>query len=173
MWCRNCNIETNEYTCPVCGEETTEDLPVEIYWCDECKVPIIQTSNQVDKGICPICGKPTRYLSTDLRPVFPEERLLIELLLGKEPHKWIDCSVWASNNRYYVNGKAIALPSKLFKDAGADELRAQIEKYKEQNQYDYFNSNIELFVKANKDRLNYLIDEAHEFIRKKCFKNLQ
>lgn len=31
MWCKNCSIETNEAICPVCGSETTEDLPVEIY----------------------------------------------------------------------------------------------------------------------------------------------
>ena len=83
MWCRKCNIETNEKLCPVCGEETIEDLPIEVYWCGHCKTPVIQQTNQVDKGICPICGAQTRYLSTDLRPVFPEERLLLEILLDK------------------------------------------------------------------------------------------
>ena len=29
MWCKNCNIETNETICPVCGSETIEDVPVE------------------------------------------------------------------------------------------------------------------------------------------------
>ena len=32
MWCKNCNIETNEMTCPICKEATNEDLPVEDYW---------------------------------------------------------------------------------------------------------------------------------------------
>ena len=41
MWCKHCNIETNEDICPICGHETTEDLPVEIFWCKECKIPII------------------------------------------------------------------------------------------------------------------------------------
>ena len=26
MWCKNCNIETNEQTCPICGEATVEDI---------------------------------------------------------------------------------------------------------------------------------------------------
>ena len=86
MWCRNCNLETNEKVCPVCGEDTVEDLPVEIYWCKHCKTPIIQLINQVDKGVCPVCGEKTKYLTTDLRPVFPEERLLLEILLNKEPN---------------------------------------------------------------------------------------
>lgn len=27
MWCKHCNIETNETLCPVCGNATVEDLP--------------------------------------------------------------------------------------------------------------------------------------------------
>ena len=50
MWCRNCNIETNEKECPICGEKTMEDLPTEVYWCKTCNIPIIQTINQADKG---------------------------------------------------------------------------------------------------------------------------
>lgn len=83
MWCKKCNIETNANTCPVCGEQTVEDIPVEIYWCKHCHTPIIQSLTQANKGFCPICKRETTYLSTDLRPVFPEERLLVEILLGK------------------------------------------------------------------------------------------
>ena len=36
------------------------------------------------KSICPICGKKTSYLSSDLRPVFPEERLLLAALRDKK-----------------------------------------------------------------------------------------
>ena len=47
MWCKNCNIETNESICPVCGAETVEDLPIEIFWCDECRIPIIHMANEI------------------------------------------------------------------------------------------------------------------------------
>lgn len=73
MWCKNCNLETNEAICPVCGLETSEDLPVEIYWCNDCRIPVIHVSTAADKGICPVCHGKTRYLTADLRPVFPEE----------------------------------------------------------------------------------------------------
>lgn len=111
MWCRNCNMETNEKYCPVCGEETVEDLPTEVYWCNDCKIPIIQNTNQSDKGICPICGRKTKYLTTDLRPVFPEERLLLEILLEKEPNELVQKSVWSVNSRYYIDGKSVSLSS--------------------------------------------------------------
>lgn len=166
MWCKNCNIETNEMICPVCGEETIEDMPVEIFWCDNCKVPIIQTTNQVDKGICPICGKKTKYMAADLRPVFPEERLLIELLLGKAPHEYINKTVWAANSRYYIDGKSVALASQLFQTADTELLSEELRKHQSGNNYIAFGKSIKRFIKANASRLNYLKDEAFEFVRK-------
>ena len=170
MWCKNCNIETNDAICPVCGEEAIDDLPVEIYWCNQCKVPVIQTTNQADKGICPVCGEKTKYMSADLRPVFPEERLLIELLLGKKPHAYINKSVWAANSRYYIDGKSVALSSKLFQVADTDVLGEEIAKYQSSNSYDAFEQYISKFVEANKSRLHYLKDEAFEFVRKSAAK---
>ncbi len=41
MWCKICNIETSEKMCPICGANTSDDIPVEIYWCNSCKVPVI------------------------------------------------------------------------------------------------------------------------------------
>lgn len=166
MWCKNCNIETNEKYCPICSEETVEDIPTEVYWCDDCKVPVMQEITQADKGICPRCGKPMKYMSADIRPVFPKERLLIEILLKKKPYQWAESSVWASNNRYYINGKSIALPSKLFKEANADGYIEQLHKYEDANPHEFFDANIKAFIEANRMRLDYLIDEAHRFIKK-------
>ena len=166
MWCKTCNIETNEKVCPICGSETVEDLPVEVYWCNHCKTPIIQTANQADKGICPVCKGKTKYMSADLRPVFPEERLLLELLLEKKPNEFINNSVWAANSRYYIDGKPTSLSSKLFQTADTDRLSVELERYKSENSYDFFNANMKIFIAANQDRLSYLKDEAFDFIKK-------
>ncbi|SFO76258.1 phosphoadenosine phosphosulfate reductase [Acidaminococcus fermentans] len=170
MWCKNCNIETNEKTCPICGEKTIEDIPTEVYWCDKCHVPVMQEITQADKGVCPRCGTPMKYLTSDIRPVFPEERLLIEILLKKKPYLWAKSSVWASNNRYYVNGKSIALPSKLFKEANEDIYIEQLQRFKENNPHEFFEGNLEVFKEANQRRLDYLIDEAHNFIKRAAAK---
>ena len=166
MWCKTCNIETNEKVCPICGSETVEDLPVEVYWCNHCKTPIIQTANQADKGICPVCKGKTKYMSADLRPVFPEERLLLELLLEKKPNEFINSSVWAANSRYYIDGKPTSLSSKLFQTSDTDRLSVELERYKSENSYDFFNANMKIFIAANQDRLSYLKDEAFGFIKK-------
>lgn len=166
MWCKTCNIETNDTTCPICGTVTVEDIPTEIYWCSHCRTPIIQAENQADKGTCPICGQTTKYMAKDLRPVFPEERLLIEILLNKTPHEYVEDSVWAADSRYYINGKAIPLSSKLFQNADADIVSQQLSAHKPNNSYAFFDKHIETFIAANSARLHYLKDEANDFIHR-------
>lgn len=165
MWCMNCQTETNNDVCPVCKQKTIEDVPTDVLWCHECKIPVQQTVNQSDYKICPICHSKMRHLSTDLRPVFPEERLLVELLIGKKPYEWIQKSVWASNSRYYVDGKSIPVASKVFQAADADDLIKKLAEYQEGNTYQYFDMYITKFVQANKNRLNWLKDEAFSFIK--------
>ena len=60
MWCKNCNIETEQEKCPLCGSTTEEDTPIEVFWCNSCKVPVLQKVSQADKGICPKCRKKVR-----------------------------------------------------------------------------------------------------------------
>ena len=158
-------METNEKFCHICGEETVEDLPVEIYWCSNCRTPIIQDVKQADKGTCPRCKSKTKYLTADLRPVFPQERLLLEALLDKKPHELIEKSIWASDSRYYIDGKSVSIASKTFQNADADTIAKILEQEEPNNSYVCFNRHIETFIDANRSRLNYLIDEAHRFIK--------
>nr|HOO52218.1 phosphoadenosine phosphosulfate reductase family protein [Alphaproteobacteria bacterium] len=166
MWCKQCNIETNEKACPVCGSETDDDLPVEIYWCKECNVPVIHLSTAADKGICPICSQKTHYLSSDLRPVFPEERLLLAILLGKKPGTYMNRSVWAVYSRYYIDGKALTIPSKIFAEADTDGIAEKIDASSHLIDYSCFRENIAQFIRANRHRLAYLKDEAFSFVRR-------
>ena len=170
MWCMNCNIDTNLDVCPICGSVTTEDLPTEVYWCENCRTPIIQTPIQADKGTCPICKNKTKYMAADLRPVFPEERLLVELLLKKKPNELLKKSVWASNNRYYVEGKSIPISNGIYQSVDTDKIADLLQQNKSENSYEYFEKHMATFVIANQDRLNYLIDEAHSFIRNTALK---
>ena len=170
MWCKNCNIETNEKVCPVCGTETVEDIPVEVYWCKDCITPIIHLSSAIDKGICPICNQKTRYLSSDLRPVFPEERLLLAILLDKEPTYYMNRSVWAANSRYYIDGRSLSISLKTFAEADTDHIAEQVTSLSGSINYSSFNENVSHFVKANEHRLAYLKDEAFSFVRQAAAK---
>ncbi len=52
MWCRPCNIETNQNECPRCGNKTEAEVPVQVNWCPHCQIPLIQEVNS--KEPCPI-----------------------------------------------------------------------------------------------------------------------
>ena len=84
--CKKCNIITAKSECDICGNRTS--LTSKLFWCEKCNVPTYHE-------ICPKCGNKGIYFATDARPVFPEERLLIESVLG-EPMKYYNCSVWNS-----------------------------------------------------------------------------
>ena len=170
MWCRNCNIETKESICPICGAATIEDTPVEVLWCSNCRVPVLKELSQTDKDICPRCGKKMKHMAADIRPVFPEERLLLEILLDEEPNAYIDKAVWAVNSRYYIDGKGVSLPSALFKTTDADKVARKLSLYKDKNSYHYFEENIQTFIEANIGRLNYIKDEAYYFVKREAEK---
>jgi len=164
MWCKNCNREMKNEYCIYCGKPTEQDVPVEIYWCHKCKVPIIKLANSIDKNICPTCEEETIYLCADLRPVFPEERLLLEII-QKKPLAYIEQSVWASNNKYYVDGKTITITNNFLKKQSPEKVKALLNLYKEKNSYVFFDKFINKFIETNRARLHYIVDEAYSFIK--------
>ena len=164
MWCKKCQKETFNDKCDICGGPVEEDIPIEVYWCSECKVPVIKLSTDLDKAKCPLCESKTNYMSADLRAVFPEERLLIECMLG-EPLKHVKDSVWASDSKYFFDGKKINFSRKEFAEADTDLLRSEIDRYAQENTYEFFDKYVNDFVKANQERLDALKTEAYTFIQ--------
>ena len=152
--CTGRRCETS--TCPECGGRA--DASSKIYWCKKCQIPLYEES-------CPICGSEGSYLATDIRPVFPEERLLVEIILGK-PFCYERDSVWNGNgNSYYINGKKIKLPIRDLKDLDADAIRESYEAKRAQNSYTYFDEMIARFIKANSGRYERMTEEAKNYIR--------
>lgn len=167
MWCKVCNRETQHMHCEVCGAKTENEIPLEIHWCPHCKTPLIKHVNSIGKDECPLCGGRAPYLTTDLRPVFPEERLLLEIITAA-PFEYAEKSVWASDNRYYIDGKSHPLSQKVFATQDVATIIEQLHSYQAENQKYYlasFNKTIETFITANRERLDYIVDEAVSFIQ--------
>ena len=168
MWCDNCKRETPLTRCDICGKETEQEIPQEIFWCEHCRTPIIVPVN-LDKAkhICPRCSSEITYLSSDLRPVFPEERLLLEILLA-EPFAYAKSSVWANSNRYYVDGKSKVLSAKHFNIKNVALIIETLKRNKQENEekyYSVFDEHIKTFLEINKTRLHYIENEALSFIQ--------
>lgn len=160
--CHDCDdLECNSETCPVCGGHAVA-ISTEIYWCSECNAPSVTT-------VCSCCHNYCKYIATDLRPVFPEERLLVEVLLGT-PMKYADCSVWTSGGgTYFIDGKKLKLNFEEAIKKDPNTVRNLLNNYKDQNQpyidgfYD--SASIKAAVANNLAHLNEIQDEAINFIR--------
>ena len=100
--------------------------------------------------------------------MFPEERLLLELLLGKNPREFAEKSVWCENSHYFVDGEAISLSSGVLKNADTEKLSVRLreESGKTKDNYKHFDNFIEKFIRANRTHLNEIIEESHSFIKK-------
>lgn len=136
----------------------------QIYWCDSCKVPVIKQDDKLFHK-CPNCNSWTRYLSKDIRPVFPEERLLIEIITGQNPHTYIENSVWCNGAMYYIDGLKYKLDNDVWQNINSEDVRCLLDEYSKTNTYRYFNKFIESFVNANKIYLNSIRYETTSFIR--------
>lgn len=154
--CPKCGISSERSICGKCGGRT--DAESHLYWCPTCKVPLYGKN-------CENCGQEGVEFAADVRPVFPEERLLIEVLLGK-PLAFIDGSVWASaGDRYYVDGKKIVFSTIKHSEADADEVRRQWNEWSSRNNYEAFDRYAESFIRANRTRLDYIEMEAMQYIQ--------
>lgn len=162
LYCSKCNKYTDFDVCPVCGTTTQEDKQFAVYWCGECNTPVIRPRDN-EPCKCPLCENPLHYLCADLRPVFPEERLLFELLEG-EPLSHANDSVWAVGSKYYVNGTPSPITVNEIRSADSVRIREDLKRYLPELKYDKFEEYTARFIKANERHLNDITKEAFEFI---------
>lgn len=162
MYCSECKRYTDLKHCPECGSLTDEEAAHVVFWCDHCRIPII--GSIVHKHVtCPLCNGDAPYLCTDLRPVFPEERLLFEVI-SAEPFAYAEDSVWATGSKYYINGKPVSLSVETIEGVDAEKTRLALAELSSKNSYESFDSSIALFVKANKEHLKDIVNEACSFV---------
>lgn len=146
--------------CPVCGRRT-QLVANTIVWSQEDNCPVI-AHHETDLIL--------KRVGTDIRPVFPEERLLLEILL-EAPFSLSDKSVWAiATNQYIVDGKRIHLKfSDYLQKFSIEEIQSLLTKYERDNEKykkSFMNSKpIQNFIRRNEDYLNIITSEALEYIQ--------
>ena len=160
--CPKCKVPMNGERCikPGCGCIT--EMASTVYWCDSCNIPVFEKC-------CPTCGNITTYLSTDLRPVFPEENLLISIIFSKDPFKYQKSSIWYGSGAYVIDGKKVKLSVGKLNKLSLEEVKEIKDKYdlyEKQMDYSYFDGHIEKYIKANSDHYNYITEEAVNFVQK-------
>lgn len=159
--CTQCdNLPCETSICPVCGQRT-QLVANTIVWSPKDNCPII-AYHESDLNL--------KRVGTDIRPVFPEERLLLEILL-EAPFSLCDKSVWSiATNQYIIDGKKIHLKFvDYLQKFSIEEIQATLTRYEEQNEkykHSFLDSApIQNFIRCNQDYLNVLTSEALEYIQ--------
>lgn len=152
-----------------------------IYWCKKHNIPLFEK-------ICSCCEQEgcnenqIEYIGTDIRPVFPEEQLLIGAILdSSKPLDLLDKSVWHNGSTYVIDGEKVKVSIDTLNKLPLDEvkkLKDIIEQYITANadengedafvssvDYSHFNDVIKRFVQANSDRFKETEKEAIEHIQ--------
>ena len=163
VWCERCNRQTEEAICSICGKETREDTPSVVFWCPDCNIPILHEHSSRSIS-CPLCGASADYLCTDLRPVFPEERLLYEVIRDR-PFKHLEDSVWADGSKYYINGVPDSISVKEYESLDIDKVIKDLRKHKDNNNNIAFDDMVKRFTEANREHLQSIYEEAAAFVR--------
>jgi phosphoadenosine phosphosulfate reductase len=127
-------------------------------WCPSCNVPII------GKDECS-CGSSTKYLSTDARPVFPQERYLLYLLTGNQDY--LSKSVWAGRGyRFFLDGVVVKESlNDLMNEAPLDAIRSSLMSVCLDHMYEGFEAEIERLVQENREHIQQLEYAAEHAIR--------
>ncbi|MCR5099142.1 MAG: phosphoadenosine phosphosulfate reductase family protein [Lachnospiraceae bacterium] len=130
-------------------------------WCDTHNIPVFD-------DVCPLCGGAAREISADIRPVFPEEKLLLAIVKGKEPDHYQNKSVWNISKWYIVDGKKEEIRIGELNKLSLEDIEA-IKKTYDANvdslDYEWFETNISCFVEANKEHFDVINTEAISYIQ--------
>ncbi len=155
---RGMPIEGSE--CPVCHSRDHVHVCSELYWCDECKIPVYE-------DCCSLCGHEAKRLTKDIRPVFPEEKLLLEVLLDKQPGEFNQVSIWnGSGNVYYADGKRLPLSIKDLKKRNVEDIRERYLARRDSMDTSFFDEMMKRFVRANQHRYEEITGEAFSYIQR-------
>ena len=167
------NVPVKGERCSMDGCDVRPIISTTLYWCDECRVPVFgeidEQSKDKKKNRCPACGSECRYIATDIRPVFPEERLLLAILLKEENlHAFDNVSIWNSNSGYYFDGVKREISIKETNGLPLEEIK-KIKEIYDSNIDDIdrsgFDDIIQKFITANAGRYFEITDEAIKYIQ--------
>ena len=147
--------------CPICRSRKHLVVDSMLYWCNDCKVPLYEQK-------CSCCGKRGRKFVKDCRIVFPEEKILLEILLGKKKGEFDDVSIWnGSGNIYYADGKNMKIKISGLINQDTDKIREKFDERIKTLNTEFFDGMVQRFITANKNRFNDIDDDAIVQINKK------
>lgn len=138
------------------------------FWCNNCNVPLI-------KSDCEICeSEGVELTKTGVKPVFPEEKKNYDDLVSRHLNRDTDAPtpLYRSRNRLYHQGKIFSALQTGESGLEINGSKSLIRKRVENAEYERsIEESLDLAVKANKEKLLQMEEEALEFIKKTSEEN--
>lgn len=165
--CEHCdNLICHSSVCPVCGQKT-KLIEMSVFYCKHCNCPTFSDE-------CEVCHNKCEKIGSDIRPVFAQERLLLEVF-EDSPFKFAGSSMWCTgSNNYVINGKKIKFSYQELRKKDPVKIILALKELQEKNQKyvdsDIENEHIQAFVLANQNHLNFITDEALSYISNRASK---
>lgn len=127
-----------------------------IYWCPDCKIPIIENSS------CPRCGSKCKSITTNgiCNPAFSQEKKLLSCILDTSLD---DDDTWYLGSSYYlINGKRVRIP---YMDFFKGKKHLQIAKsLRNEITTDDSPLHLQAYLEANERYIKELVYEAEEYV---------
>lgn len=130
-----------------------------IFWCDKCNTPLLSSE-------CSVCHGNVRRIASDIRPIFPEEKRLLEILL-QYPHGYLrDKSVWGtSSNNIIIDGKTVMVSKRKLLKMNPSAIRKELfDSDTPKDEITEFFASMQSFVKHNRERINKIEIAAFDII---------
>lgn len=144
--------------CPECNSRKYVKSKSDIYWCKSCNVPTYEKK-------CPVCGNTGKRIASDLRPVFPEERLLVEII-WEEPFRYRESSVWNTSGNYYlIDGELRKFSVAALRELDIDKIRTIYFSKEKENNRNAFDKYAAQFVLCNRARFEEIEEEALRYLQ--------
>lgn len=149
------------------------------YWCDKHMIPLFEKKcsccqeeenlRAEEMKVQPDIVGDAEYIGTDIRPVFPEEQLLLGVITEKKnPLYYLSKSVWHNGSSYIVDGKKVRISIDKLNNLSLKEIekiREIVMDNSEKIDYSFFKQVVEKFTHANRARLGMVVGEASDKIR--------
>jgi phosphoadenosine phosphosulfate reductase len=133
-------------------------IPKDVYWCSHCGVPLLQEE-------CYSCDSHGIRVASDVRPVFPEEKRLLEIFLDYPEGSLRDESVWdTKSSNVIIGGDPVRMNKGELMTIEPDEIRHALPSASDRVAEANHKKTMERFVSANRARFQAIDYEAFSII---------
>jgi phosphoadenosine phosphosulfate reductase len=129
-------------------------LPKDVYWCPRCDIPLLQEE-------CGGCGSGGARVASDVRPVFPQEKRLLEIFLDYPKDSLRNESVWdTKSSNVIIGGESVRLNKGKLMSIDPAEIREALPKDRDEIAEASHTEIMKRFVSASKARFKAIDYEA-------------